>query len=272
MFIKKTEIEQLSADIRRMIDGEGIDIRDNREGLLSILKNDIYTLSNRLNEQSVNLSREKQGMTDALADISHQLKTPLTSAIMMSELLTDDDTPPEKRREFLSSLTQSLEHTERLVLSLLRLAKLDGGVLEFNRESISADELIRSALEALRITLELREQTVNFNIQDVTLICDRAWTAEALSNIIKNASEHSPNGSDISIDTGQNALYSYIAVTDSGTGLTNEQLPLLFERFRSANKRGGIGIGLNMARTIMRGQGGDIELRLPNTFILKFYK
>ncbi|MDR0818847.1 MAG: HAMP domain-containing histidine kinase [Oscillospiraceae bacterium] len=272
MFINKRDIERLSADIRRAIDGEQIDFRENSEGVWSILKNDIYTLSSRLNEQADNLSREKSGMSTALADISHQLKTPLTSALMMSELLENEELPPKKRQEFLRSLQNSLEHTEQLVLSLLKIAKLDSGTIDFKREIVMSDALINSAILPLKVMLESRNQTLNVNCAEVSVVCDKTWTSEALTNIVKNASEYSPDGGEITINGGDNALFGYISVTDSGEGLTREQIPRLFERFQSANKRGGVGIGLNMARTIMRSQGGDIEVTIPNTFTLKFFK
>jgi signal transduction histidine kinase len=272
MFLKKREIERLSADIRRAIDGKQTDFRDNREGVWSALKNDIYTLSNRLNEQADQLNLEKAGMSTALADISHQLKTPLTSALMMGELLENDGLPPDKRQEFLHSLQHSLAHTERLVLSLLKIARLDGGAVVFQREEVTANALINAAMLPLTVMLEARNQTATVPSADVSFTCDIVWTGEALTNIIKNAAEHAPEGGEIAITSGENLLYAWISVTDSGKGLTRDQLPSLFERFRSANKRGGIGIGLNMARTILRGQGGDIEATLPNTFTLKFYK
>jgi signal transduction histidine kinase len=191
---------------------------------------------------------------------------------MMSELLEDEELPKEKRQEFLRSLQNSLGHTERLVLSLLKIAKLDSGTVEFKRESVSAYNLIAAAASSLNVMLEDRGQKLQIQGQDIAILCDKIWSAEALANVIKNAGEHSPDGGFVEIESGENTLYAWISVTDSGKGITREQLPRLFERFQSANNRGGIGIGLNMARTIMRNQGGDIEVTLPNTFTLKFYK
>jgi len=271
VFIKKSDVKKLSDNVRQLNAGQNIDIRDNREGVWSALKNDIQTLSARLNEQAESLRREKLGMTTALADISHQIKTPLTSALMMSELLQNPHLPDDKRSEFLQSLQASLEHTERLVLSLLKLAKLDSGATEFNRENVSASSLINSALTPLTAIIEARTQTVSLSVINSTdILCDETWTSEALTNIIKNASEHAGEGGEIRVESGENSLYSWISVSDSGAGFTHDELPRLFERFRSTTKQG-VGIGLNMAMSIMREQGGDIEVALPNTFILKFY-
>jgi signal transduction histidine kinase len=171
--------------------------------------------------------------------------------------------------------------------------------VEFKYEPVDAEDLIAKAADPLKVMLDTRSQTVKVNTQSgqggqgeqgrqagqgvqvgqagqggqrIIIHCDKTWSAEALTNIIKNAGEHSPAGGDILMTTGENPLYAWISVTDSGEGLTKEQLPHLFERFHSANKQGGIGIGLNMARTILRSQGGDIEVTLPNTFTLKLYK
>jgi signal transduction histidine kinase len=154
----------------------------------------------------------------------------------------------------------------------LKIAKLDSGTVEVKREPISAENLIIAAASSLKVMLEDRGQKLQIQGQDIAILCDKIWSAEALTNIIKNAGEHSPDGGFVKIESGENTLYAWISVADSGNGITREQLPRLFERFQSANNRGGIGIGLNMARTIMRNQGGDIEVTLPNTFTLKFYK
>ncbi|MDR0883737.1 MAG: HAMP domain-containing histidine kinase [Oscillospiraceae bacterium] len=272
MFIKKRELRRLSADVRGLIDGKELDLCDHREGALSQLKNDIATLASRLREQSEILAREKAGLSTVLADISHQLKTPLTSALMMSELLADEALPPDKREEFLQSLHSSLAHTGRLVQSLLKLAKLDSGTVTYKREEVTAVELVSAAAAPLHVMLEARGQTLRCALPPVRLLCDTTWTSEALTNILKNASEHAPEGGTVTVTAGENTLYAWVCVEDSGQGLTAAQLPRLFERFASENKHGGVGIGLHMARTILRAQDGDLEAALPGAFTLKFYK
>ncbi|MCL2217322.1 MAG: HAMP domain-containing histidine kinase [Defluviitaleaceae bacterium] len=271
MIIRRKEIEQLSADIRRIIDGQAVDIRDNLEGRLSILKNDIHALADRLNEQAGNLQKEKNALADTLADISHQLKTPLTAVMVMVELL--EDAPPEKASEFITHLKQGLTQTGWLVNSLLKIAKLDSGSVVFSPVSISASSLLNLALQPLQILLDIKSQQVNLT-GEAEFLCDKNWTAEALTNIIKNASEHSPEGSIIEISAGVNPLTSWLSVTDNGKGISTAEIKSLFRRFGGSQQ--GTGIGLPLALAIMHGQNGDMEVDGGGngqgaTFTLKFY-
>jgi signal transduction histidine kinase len=263
MIISKHEIEKLSANIRKIIDGHGVDILDNREGRLSILKNDIYTLANQMSEQRDNLQKERDNLRDTLADISHQLKTPLTSMMIMVDLLEDtleQDVPaPEKQAEFIANIKMGLTRTEWLVSSLLKMARLDSGTVVFAREGIDAAALIERAIEPLQILLDVKNQRVIIG-GEANLVCDKRWTAEALTNIIKNASEYSPDGGEICIASGSNPICAWISVTDSGKGIPDSEIPLLFKRFQGSRSERGYGIGLALALAMMRGQDGDIEV------------
>jgi len=271
MIIRRKEIETLSADVRRIIDGKAVDLRDNLEGRLSILKNDIHILAGRLNEQADNLQKERRALADTLADISHQLKTPLTAMMVMTELL--EDAPPEKRAEFVGSLKQNLTQTEWLVNALLKMAKLESGSVSFGEVDMSASQLSELALQPLRILLDIKDQQVALS-GEASFCCDRSWTAEALTNILKNASEHSPAGSVIEVVAGTNPLCGWLAVTDAGKGIPQAEMKGLFQRFGSS--RHGTGIGLPLALAILRGQNGDIDVDGGGrgrgaTFTMKFY-
>jgi len=271
MLISRKEMEQLSADVRRIIDGQATDLRDNREGRLSILKNDIHTLATRLHEQADNLLAEKRALADTLADISHQLKTPLTAMMVMAELLTD--APPEKATEFIGNLKQGLAQTGWLVNSLLKMAKLDSGTVQFNPMEISAEALVQTALQPLQVLLDIKGQRAVFN-GAAELFCDKNWTTEALTNVIKNASEHSPEGATIRITAGENPLTRWVAVTDAGKGIARTEIKRLFKRF--GGSQAGTGIGLPLALAIMQGQNGDVEVDGGGagggaTVALKFY-
>ena len=273
MWIKKSSIEQLAADVKKLITGEEIDIRDNREGALRILKNDIQTLASYKKEQVEILQQERDILKDTLADISHQLKTPLTSMMIMSELL--EDAPPEKQAEFISNIQSSLRRTEWLVSALLKMAKLDAKTVEFRKEKINSTDLIETAISPLKIQLELKEQEIEV-IGSQEFNCDKRWTAEALSNIIKNASEHSPVDSTIKVKVGINPICSWISVTDQGDGLDLLQIAKIFKRFEGSSNSKGYGIGLPLALTIMKSQFGDIDVDGGGkgkgaTFTLKFY-
>jgi len=271
MRIKKKEIDQLSTDIRLIIDGYAVDLRDNLDGRLSILKNDIHTLAGRLNEQADVLRKEKNALTDTLADISHQLRTPLMAMTVMVEML--DKVPPETQAEFIMNLKQGLSQTGWLVNSLLKIAKLDSGSVIFAPVNITASELLNLALQPLRVLLDIKNQQVCIT-GETDFLCDVNWTAEVLTNIIKNASEHSPEGSTINIAAGTNPLTRWLSITDKGEGIPRTEVKNLFQRFGGTKK--GTGIGLPLSLAIMQGQNGDIEVEGGGNgqgakFTLKFY-
>lgn len=273
MLIKKSKITHLSADIRKIIDGQTVDIRENHEGAWCILKNDIHTLATLKSEQANSLKRERDLLSDTLADISHQLKTPLTSMTLMADLL--ENSSPDKQAEFITNIKTELLHMEWLVSALLKIAKLDAGTIEFSMTEVNSGELVTFALEPLKILLEVKNQSVEIS-NEIELSCDKRWTAEALTNIIKNASEYSPANSVIRIETGMNPICKWISVTDSGVGISHNEIGNLFKRYSGTRSEQGYGIGLPLSLAIMQSQNGDIEVdggrKCGATFTLKFFK
>ena len=274
MLIRKRKLKRLSDDIRRLIDGQNIDLRDNHQDIFSMLKNDIHTLAYHKKEQFDALQQDRNVMMDMLANISHQLKTPLTSMTIMADLL--DNAPPDKQAEFISNIQMGLTRMEWLVSALLKMAKLDAGAVEFSITDIQSGELIDLALEPLQILLDIKSQSVEV-LGQTQLNCDKRWTAEALTNVLKNASEYSPDGGVIRIEAGENPICSWICVTDSGAGMTGAQIKNLFNRFEGSRSDKGYGIGLPLALAIMRGQNGDIEVDGGGNgrgaaFMLKLFK
>ncbi|MDR2832803.1 MAG: HAMP domain-containing histidine kinase [Streptococcaceae bacterium] len=276
MIIRKKEIENLSMAIRKLIDGQEIDIRCNQEGAWPILKNDIHILAGQNKEQIQFLQQERDILKHTLADISHQIKTPLTSMSIMLDLV--EGAPSEKQVELLKNMRASLDQTQWLVEALLKIAKLESGSISFSKKEHPVESLVQTAILPLAIQLEIKEQTISYQLkEDLTIFCDARWTSEALGNIIKNASEHSPKDSQIVIVTGENPIAAWIKVQDCGDGLTNEQIAKLFRRFEASNSSAGYGIGLPLAKSIMKSQKGDIEVDGGGngqgaTFTLKFYK
>jgi len=273
VWIKKSEIEELSRQVRRVINGEEVDLRINDEGVLRILRNDIHILAKQKQEQVTALERDKEVLRNTLADISHQLNTPLTSMMLMTELL--EDAPAEQQAEFIANIKSGLARTEWLVSALLKIAKLDSAVVEFNSSATTVQQLVHLATQPLLIQLELREQTIEC-VGDATIECDKRWTAEALSNIIKNASEHSPVGSVITVECGENPICRWISVVDSGVGISVAKMTKIFRRFEGGSESG-YGIGLPLARAIIRGQNGDVEVSsnpdgIGTTFTVKFFR
>lgn len=257
--------------------GELLDIRDNREGELSLLKNDLYKITVTLRQQSDLLAQDKEFLQQLLGSISHQLRTPLTGMLVMADLLARPDLPTEKRQEFTGQLTAQLERMQWLLERLLTLSRLDAGCLELERRTVSVSSLLDRAAAPVKVALELRGQTLEVNCpQDLQWEGDEKWTSEAVTNLIKNASEHAPEGGLVKITVRGDALNLMITVEDNGPGIPESDMPYLFRRFyRGCNAaQGSAGIGLALASELVRAQGGSVKAENRNPgpgarFILK---
>jgi signal transduction histidine kinase len=274
------ELEKLSLYLREISNGnDSLDIRDNQEGELSILKNDIYKVTLMLSEHRSLLNRDKIQLTDAISDISHQLKTPLTSMTVMADLLSAPDLPPAKRTEFTRHIRIQLERIDWLVSSLLKLSKMDAKTIQFKKDRIPVKNLIQKALEPVMIPMDIKGQTVSVTGgDDVSFVGDFNWTVEAVINILKNGVEHTPEGGAITITFSENALFTEIVIADNGKGIPKEDLPYIFKRFYKGKNagEGSIGIGLAMAHSIIASQNGVIDVSCDSgkgtLFVIKFYK
>lgn len=273
MWVSKKDIEALSDVVKGYASGEEADIRDNKEGAFSILKDDIYRLVELQKEQLRAASEQRDILAGYMSDISHQLKTPITSMSIMADLLEDAD--PEKQAEFIHNIKLMLGKMEWLVKTLLNMAKIDTGTVEFNKQEIPVSDLLKEVMPSVSILLDINEQSIEMK-DDTVLICDRRWTVEALTNIIKNAIEHSPKGTQIEINSGTNAIYRWISVRDRGEGIDKATYAGMFRRFQYSTNESGFGIGMPLALFIMKGQGGDIDIETPDdgegsVFVLKFF-
>ncbi len=274
-----TQIGQLSTYLKRINSGEYVlDVRDNVEGELSILKSEIYKVTVMLREQNDILAKEKAALQNALSDISHQLKTPLTSMLMMTDLLCDAQLPDEKRHEFTDRLRAQLERIQWLVASLLKLSKLDAKTVQFKRAPVPAKTLLDKACAPLLIPMEIKNQTLDLSDNGVVIGCDKNWTAEALVNILKNCIEYTPEGGHIRITCSDNPIFTQIRIEDSGPGINPKDMPHIFSRFyrgRNASDDS-VGIGLAMASAIVKGQNGTIDAsshpHAGSTFTVRFPK
>ncbi|MGG3279090.1 sensor histidine kinase [Paenibacillus solani] len=276
------ELEKLTVYLKEISNGNdslSLDFRDNQEGELSILKNDIYKVTRMLSEHRSLLQRDKLQLTDAISDISHQLKTPLTSMTVMADLLSAPDLPSAKRTEFTHHIRIQLERIDWLVSSLLKLSKMDAKTIQFKKDPIPMKNLIQKALEPVMIPMDIKGQTVTIDGDDnVTFVGDFNWTAEAVINILKNGVEHTPEGGTITITFSENALFTEIIIADNGKGISKEDLPYIFKRFYKGKNasEGSIGIGLAMAHSIISSQNGVIDVTSDSgkgtQFRIKFYK
>lgn len=258
---------------------ETLDIRDNEEGELSILKNEVYKLSIKLLHQAELLEQEKRFLADSMSDISHQLKTPITSMMMMADLLEEEALPEERRREFVQNIQVGLERMQWLVQALLKLAKLDAGATHMKKEQVFVQQVIQKAVQPLLIPMERKEQDFIVEGEEASyFLGDEAWMVEAISNILKNCMEHTPQGGTVKVQYSQNKLYTSITIQDNGSGIDREELAHIFERFYKGKNSSSdsVGIGLALSKMIIMEQRGTIsvESRLDEgtLFQIKLYQ
>lgn len=272
-------VRSLEAYARAIAEGgSSLDLRDNDEGEFSRLKNEIYKMTTMLREQAERLERDQRSLAASIEDISHQLKTPLTSLSVMTDLL-EGNPEAEKRAQFLQRIRSQLRRMEWLVSSLLKLSKLETGTAGLKRVPYRVRAVIDRALDTLAIPLELKSQQVTVEGDDrIEWIGDPDWTCEALINILKNCIEHTPEHGRIHIAFEDNPLYTRITITDNGAGIDREDLPHIFLRFYKGKNApdDSVGIGLAMSHAILSRQGGDISVESQKgkgtRFIITFYK
>lgn len=258
-------------------------IQDQREGELAILESEIGKMVLRLRNQADLLKKDKIYLADSIADISHQIRTPLTTMNLIVSRLSSRDLPREKRKHLMMELEEMLVHIEWLIQSLLTISKLDAGTIQMQERRISVPELIRNSTEALEIPMELRQQKLNIICDPlVSFTGDMKWMKEAVMNIVKNCMEHTPEGGRIQICAVENPIFTEIVIEDNGPGIDREDLPHLFERFykgkNSSDKS--VGIGLALAKMIITGQHGNVSAENVTKkgmicgakFVIRFYK
>lgn len=276
--IQKKQTMDIAKRIERINLGDySLQIDENSEDELSLLDNQIYRTTVKFREQAENSRKDKENLQKSLSDISHQLKTPLTSIIVMVEnILDDDDMPLEIRREFLNDIKHNTNTISFLVQSLLKLSKLEAEAVKFRYEQVEVKSIVDECIKNTAVMAEILGVRLETDCNDIILNCDRKWLCEAITNIIKNCIEHSHNGN-IKITADQNKLYTKISIKDNGSGITKEDLPHIFERFYKGKNSSddSVGIGLSLAKTIIEKQGGYIsvssELNKGSEFVIKFF-
>lgn len=237
-------------------------INENDEGELSRLRNELYKITVTLKEENINVSKQKESLKEALSDISHQIKTPLTSINILLDSLDNPDMDPKTRNEFLSEIQSQVSKIEFLTLTLLKLARFDTNTIKFKREKINIYQLLQDVLDNVSILLEVKNITLNINCsKKITMIGDYKWELEALTNIVKNAIEYSYDNSKIDINVLDNALYTKINIQDYGCGIPQNEISHIFERFYKASNtsKNSFGIGLSLAKKIIEEDNGHIK-------------
>ena len=256
------------AQVSRQIDlvlhnADRLYIGGSDEGELSILNSEITKMTLRIREQNEALKKEKSHLADSLADIAHQLRTPLTSANLILSLLGDDPAA-DGQRALVREAEELLMRMDWLITSLLKLSRLDAGIVVFQSSPVNVDSLIRSALRPLLIPMELHNIIFHTDVpKEAVIQGDMAWLSEAIQNILKNCLENTGNHGRIEVTCRSNLLYTEISIHDSGPGFKTEELPRLFDRFyRGKNSdTAGYGIGLALCRMIITRQGGTIAAK-----------
>lgn len=276
-FIRKLykKIKEIDYDVDKILQGNyEINILDYNEGSLSSLKNNIYKMTVKLRESNELISKEKNNLEELLEDISHQIKTPLTSMYMINDIL-QKETNSKVRQEFLDKNEKQINRIEWLVTSLLKMSRLDNGSVKLKKEMTNVDTMLTKAITPILPLIESKNIKVKHEKQNLKIKIDPDWTSEALLNIIKNACEHTKDS--VTITTSSNPLYTAIEVKDNGEGIDKKDLSHLFERFyRGNHNKESIGIGLSMSKKIIELQNGTIEVKSHvgkgSTFIVKFFK
>ena len=273
------KISELSEKINCILHGDdSVSIESCSEGELALLSSEVYKMTVRLREQQSKLMDDKVYLADLLADISHQIRTPLTSINILVSMLSEPDLTYEKREQTVQKLYGLLSRIDWLITALLKLSKLDAGTVRFNKETVTMQELLNKACMPVRIPIELRDQQLEIEA-DGELSCDVAWSCEAIGNIVKNCMEHTPEGGRINVVGTRNPLYSEIRISDNGSGISEEDLPHIFERFykgKDSGDKGGFGIGLALARMIITEQNGTLKAENSSDggalFTVRFYE
>ena len=233
----------------------------------------------RLREQADALVRDKKYLADSLADISHQIRTPLTSISLITELLADPELTYDQRIKYLRELRELLDRIDWLINTLLKISRFDAGTVSLDMKEVKLCNLIKRAYEPVSIPMDLRQQRFTVNVNDTdTLYCDEAWLCEAVCNILKNCMEHTPDGGTLTVDCSKNRLFTEIAISDTGNGISKEDLPNIFKRFYRGHDSSdsSVGIGLALARMIITKHNGTIKAENRKEggarFFIRFYE
>ena len=272
------QIAQLSLSLDKVLHGNAIQIDDQYEGEISILSDEISKMIIKLNEQTELLQKDKVRLTNAIADIFHQMRTPLTSINLSLTVLNDEHLSNDKAIYYRRDIKKQLEKLQWLIETLLKMSKIDAKTAIFHRREMLAKDILTKAIEPFVIPMELKEQKCVLNCSNEKMFVDEQWTMEAFSNLIKNAMEHTPDGGTIQLITNGNPLFTEIMIQDNGEGIPEEDIPYMFERFYKGRnaKPESVGIGLAFARMIITAQNGIISVKNnPDggaCFSVRFYK
>lgn len=257
-----------------------LNINENSEDELSNLKNELYKITIMLKEESEISRQDKENIKMSVEDISHQLKTPLTSIMIMLDNLKDNPNMDEDtKQKFIFEISKQVDWINWLVISILKLSRLEANVVKFSNNKINVKKFIDEIIGNLEIPIEIKNQKISIEgDEDASFIGDYKWQQEAITNIIKNAIEHNKENGKITIKYEENVLFTKITIIDEGQGIAKEDLKHIFERFYKAQNSSdnSVGIGLSLAKNIIEKNNGMIncksEIGNGTEFIVKYMK
>lgn len=270
---RRRQIMRLAAEVDEVLhEGRRVDFSNCREGDVAVLSNELSKMVMRLGRVSDQLADERNALADALADVSHQIRTPLTAINLLIPAIEHAETEAE-RRQGLRKLEHMLDRVTWLVTTLLKIARVDAGAMRFEEQPVKVADTVRRAVSPLEMAFDVRDIRLAVEVEDdAAFTGDARWTAEAIENIVKNCMEHTPAGGSVHVTAREDAVATTIVVTDSGPGIAADDLSRIFERFYRSDATGettpccireeeaeGFGIGLSLAQALVSAQGGTIR-------------
>lgn len=256
-----------------------LDIISNKESDLSILQNEIYKTMVMLRENADNSLKDKKNLKDSLSDISHQLKTPLTSiSIMLDNIIDDPNMDDSVRNDFIMDIKREIININFLVYNILKLSLFDTNTVKFRREKVKLDEIINTSIKNVSLLAYLKN--INIKVEgnlDYFIKADTKWEIEAITNIIKNSIEHSNENQDVIIKTRESDVFTELSINDKGVGISSKDIKNVFKRFYKLNDNdNGFGIGLSLAKEIIEADNGTIKVKSEvgkgTSFIIRYMK
>jgi signal transduction histidine kinase len=275
------KIRKLTLGAKKVVEGDfDITINETKEGDFSKLAVAFNGMRETIRNHLSELREEKKFLVDLLSDISHQLKTPLSSMMVFNEIMLNKELSKEQRQIFLLQNQKQLERMNWLIQSILKLARLDAKAIQLDKKLQSLNETVQESIDALegkavegKVYIHVKEN------EEVEFIHDRLWLKEAFINIIKNCIEHTPEEGEINIDVTENPIYKRVVIEDTGEGISKDDLPNIFKRFykaKTSRKTDSVGIGLALAKSIIESHNGMIEAKSQlgkgTKFIITFLK
>lgn len=277
---RKKKINYLDSYLQKVSNGKYYtELEKESEDELNRLKDSLYKITVMLKEDAESKRLQNEAILNSVANISHQLKTPLTSIqILLDNIIESTDMNENTRKKFTLEILRQVKGMNFLILALLKLSRLDAGVVEFENKEINLKNLVEDIISDLDVVVDIKQISIIKNIKDVTITGDYNWNKEAILNIIKNAVEHTQEGKNVYIDIDENDVYSKITVTDEGNGIAKKDLKHIFEKFYKAtdSDSNSFGIGLALSKSIIEKQNGyisvDSKIGEGTTFIIKYLK